>query len=201
MIWLPLQPNLLTMTKIVSLFVFAVLLVSCGNDYVPKPRGYFRVDMPEKNYQSVDCKVPYSFEYPVYSTFELRNSTNAEERYWGDVNFKSLNAKLHLSYKSIDHNLDRYVADAHNFVYKHTIKADAISETPYDDPDKHVYGLLYEISGDAASNVQFYVTDSVRHFVRGALYFNVVPNKDSLAPMLAFINADVKHLIETFSWK
>ena len=201
MIWLPLQPKLLIMTKFVSLIAIAALMVSCGNDYVPKPRGYYRVDLPEKSYQSTDYKIPYQFEYPVYSTFDLRNSTDKEERYWGDVNFKSLNAQLHLSYKRIDHNLDKYIADAHNFVYKHTIKADAISETPYENADRKVYGLLYEISGDAASNVQFYVTDSVRHFVRGALYFNVVPNKDSLAPMLDFINADVKHLIETFSWK
>lgn len=190
------------MTRILFVFALAVLLAGCGgNDYVPKPRGYYRIDFPKHEYQTVDCKVPYSFEYPTYATFDLRNSTNAEERYWGDVNFKSLNAKLYLSYKSVSHNLEQYVSDAHNFVYKHTIKADAISETPFDNAENKVYGLLYEISGDAASNVQFYLTDSTRNFVRGALYFNAVPNKDSLAPVLDFLNEDIKHLIESFSWK
>lgn len=189
------------MTRVLFVFTLAVLLTSCGgNDYVPKPRGYYRIDLPEHEYQTVDCKLPYCFEYPTYAAFCLRNSTAADERYWSDVDFKSLNAKVYLSYKPLDHNLDRFVADAHNFVYKHTIKADAISETPYSNTEKNVYGLLYEISGDAASNVQFYLTDSTRNFVRGALYFNAVPNKDSLAPVLEFINEDIKHLVESFSW-
>lgn len=189
-------------SRIIYVFVLAMVLAGCGgNDYVPKPRGYYRIDFPEREYQPIDCKTPYVFDLPTYATFDLRNSANAEEQYWGDVNFKSLNAKLHLSYKYVNHNLDQYVADAHNFVYKHTIKADAISETPYEDADKKVYGLLYEISGDAASNVQFYLTDSTRNFVRGALYFNSVPNKDSLAPVLDFVNEDIKHLIESFRWK
>lgn len=179
-----------------------LLLASCGNnDYTPKPRGYYRVDFPQKEYMQLDGDLPYTFEYPVYATYDLRESKNPEEQYWGDINIKPLKAKIHLSYKSVNNNLDKYISDAHSFVYKHTIKADAISETPYIDPDKKVYGLLYEIKGDAASNIQFYLTDSTRKFVRGALYFNVVPNKDSLAPMLDFVNLDIKHLIETFSWK
>lgn len=189
------------MRKLLTCIVATMLLIGCGNnDYVPKPRGYYRIDFPERTYQPVDEKMPYSFEYPTYATFDLRKSTDSEERYWGDVNFHSLNAKVHLSYKIVDGNLDQYVADAHNLVYKHTIKADAISETPYESTEKNVYGLLYEIKGDAASNVQFYLTDSIRHYVRGALYFNAVPNKDSLAPVLDFINVDIKHLIESFSW-
>lgn len=182
-------------------FIAVFVLVSCGNDYVPKPRGYYRIDLPEKEYQSILGNLPYGFEIPNYATFDLRNKSNSEEKYWGDVNFKSLNAKLHISYKPVKNNVIQYINDAHSFVYKHTIKADAISEVPYEDSEKKVYGLLYEIKGDAASNVQFYLTDSVKNFVRGALYFNAVPNKDSLAPVLDFVAADIEHLIETFSWK
>ncbi len=181
--------------------LIAMLFASCGNnDFVPKPRGYYRIDFPAKEYQPIATKTPYRFEIPTYAAFALRQNPKPDELFWGDVDFKPFNAKLHLSYKQLNQNLNQYVADAHTFVYKHTIKADAIGETPYEDAQKKVYGLLYEIKGDAASNVQFYLTDSTRHFVRGALYFNTVPNKDSLAPILDFINQDIKYLVESFSW-
>ncbi len=177
-----------------------LMCTACNNDYVPKPRGYYRIDMPAKEYQPIAGRLPYSFEIPTYAAFNLRPNANPDERYWSNVDFDKFNAKIHISYKLIDNNLDQYIADAHGFVYKHTVKADAISEIPYIDSDKHVYGLLYEIKGDAASNMQFYLTDSTHNFVRGALYFNAVPNKDSLAPVLDFLSLDIKHLIETFKW-
>jgi len=192
---------IIKMKQSVLIISTVILFASCGNnDFIPKPRGYYRIDFPEKNYISANVKAPYGFEIPTYATFDLRSNTKPDEQYWGDVQFSQFNAKLHLSYKPIKHNLEQYISDSHGFVYKHTIKADAISETPYQDDSKNVYGLLYEIKGDAASNVQFYLTDSTHHFVRGALYFNTVPNKDSLAPILDFINLDIKHLIESFSW-
>lgn len=91
--------------------------------------------------------------------------------------------------------------DSREFVYKHTVKADAIKETFYEDYDKHVYGILYDIKGDAASSVQFFITDSTKHFIRGALYFEVRPNKDSLNPVIDFIRQDVVHMFESIKWE
>ncbi len=173
-------------------------MLSCNNDYTPKPRGYFRIDLPKKAYKQTPDKLPYSFEYPKYSYLQAKE--NSPELYWINIVFPTLKAKVHLSYKPINNNADKYFNDAREFVYKHTVKADAISETVYDNPENKVYGLLYEIKGDAASNIQFYLTDSVNHFLRGALYFNALPNKDSLAPVVKFIKEDIQHLMETAQW-
>lgn len=180
-----------------SLFL---LSVSCNKDYTPKPRGYFRIDLPEKEYKTTPEKLPYVFEFPVYS-YLVKNRQAEQELYWINVVFPKFKATLHLSYKTIDNNLEEYLNDSRNFVYKHTVKADAIGETPYLNAEKKVYGILYDIKGDAASNTQFFLTDSTHNFIRGALYFEVHPNKDSLAPVLEFINKDLVHLIETFEWK
>jgi gliding motility-associated lipoprotein GldD len=191
------------MKKIINLFLFIslfVVLYGCNNDYTPKPRGYFRIDLPEKKYQPVPEGLPYHFEYPVYAAIERRNSNLPDERFWINVVYPKFNAKIYISYKSVNRNVEKYLEDSRSFVYKHTIKADAISETPYIDVQKKVYGILYEIKGDAASNIQFFTTDSTRHFVRGALYFNEVPNKDSLAPVIEFLKADIQHIMETFEW-
>lgn len=181
---------------LLSLFVFA-----CKQNYTPKPRGYFRINLPKKVYKTTEKKMglPYSFEYPKYS-FLQKKTALPKTNYWFNIVFPKLNAKIYLSYKSVNKNIDNLTKDAREFVYKHTVKADAIVETPYENKDKKVYGLLYEIKGDAASNIQFYLTDSTKHFLRGALYFNNLPNKDSLAPVVDFIRKDILHLIETVKW-
>lgn len=185
--------------KIIVLFTFSILVCSCNKDYTPKPRGYFRIDLPEKEYKKSTNLLPYRFEQPEYS-YLLKNRQAVSEKYWANMVFPKFKATVHFSHKLINNNLNEYLTDARNFVYKHTIKADAILETPYINAKKNVYGMHYEIKGDAASNIQFYLTDSTKNFVRGALYFNVAPNKDSLAPVLKFINQDIVHLIETFEW-
>lgn len=188
------------MYKILIVALLVVALSSCKNDYVPKPRGYFRIDLPEKEYRNSPEELPYKFEYPKYAYLQ-EHANSPKKNYWINLVYPSLKAKVHLSYKPVEGNIADYLNDARGFVYKHTIKADAISEVPYINNEKKIYSLLYEIKGDAASNTQFYITDSTNHFIRGALYFNVVPNKDSLDPVINYINADLKHLIETFEWK
>lgn len=187
-------------TTYLLLLLNTIFLYSCRPDYVPKPRGYFRIDLPEKNYRSLQPGMPYVFEYPKYALIQKKPNQN-NQMYWINIVFPQYKAQIHISYKQINNNLETYLNDSREFVYKHTIKADAISETPYINDNKKVYGLLYDIKGDAASNIQFYVTDSVKNFVRGALYFNVTPNKDSLAPVIDFIGKDIAHLIETFEWQ
>jgi gliding motility-associated lipoprotein GldD len=178
-----------------------LLLASCGSDYVPKPRGYFRIDFPEKKYQQFDTAFPFSFEYPVYSRI-VRDSSTLTEPYWINVVYGSFHAQLHLSYKVIRGNLKQYLEDSRTLVNKHIPKANAISQREYVDPANKVYGLVYDIRGtDAASTCQFYLTDSTANFLRGALYFDLVPNNDSLAPVIDFLKADIERFISTFRWK
>lgn len=182
--------------------VFLVILAaSCNNDYYPKPRGYFRIDLPEKSYVVFDTTFPYSFEFPVYAKIIPDMDPHAEP-YWINVSFPQFKGTLHLSYKKINGNLTNYLEDTRTMVMKHIPKASSIDDKAYENHEKKVYGLTYIISGvAAASPYQFYLTDSTRHFVRGALYFNTVPNNDSLAPVIDFLKEDINHLIETFDWR
>lgn len=178
--------------------IFIVFFSSCGDDYIPKPKGYIRFDLPEHDYISIADACPYSFEIGNYSVIEDKNMA---EQCWKNVYIQPIKGRIHLSYKHVGANLVQLLDDSHELVYSHTVKADAINEQAFFNPVKRVYGVLYEIKGDAASNLQFIATDSVKHYLRGALYFNAVPNKDSLAPLIQFAREDIEHLIETLSWK
>lgn len=192
------------MSSRLLVFLLACLLAfaSCEERKIttPKQRGYFRIDFPEKTYQRFNGESPYSFNYPTYAIVQNDTSQNSE-KYWLNVQFPSQKATIHLSYKNIKHDLDRFVDDAHFLVFKHDAKADAIKTQEFHYPEKQVHGLLFDIKGDAASIMQFYLTDSVEHFVRGALYFNVPPNKDSLRPSVQFVRDDIIELISSFEWR
>jgi len=194
------------MHKIRTIFIGVTLLLTlsafwgCNKKYTPKPRGYFRIDLPEKEYQQYTSDAPYVFNYPVYCQIKDDESANSE-KYWINVEYPSFNAKIHISYKDVNNNIGQILEDTRKLTYKHTIKADAIGEKLFIKPEKKVYGILYEVEGDAASSVQFFLTDSTNHYLRGALYFNSEPNKDSLAPVLAFIKQDITELMESFEWK
>lgn len=173
---------------------------SCDSPYAPKPRGYFRIDLPLKEYQKSDTLFPYEFEYPVYAT--ISESMHAqEEKYWVDINYPQFDATLHVSYKKVDNNLLTYLEDTYTLATKHIPKADAIYDSLIIHRDRNIFGLLYQIEGsEVASPYQFLLTDSTNHFVRGALYFNTLPNNDSLQPVIDFLKEDIDHLINTFQW-
>lgn len=174
---------------------------SCHSDYFPKPRGYYRIDLPEKKYKLFDSIYPYSFEYPVYARISPKTDSLSEP-YWLNIEFPIFKGTLHISYKAIKGNLKQYLEDAYVLVNKHIPKANGIEEKLITRQQQKVYGTVYDIRGsDAASPYQFYLTDSSRNFVRGALYFFVVPNNDSLAPVIDFVRKDIDHLIESFKWK
>ena len=184
------------------MFLLAGTLIfsSCESEFTPKPKGYFRIDFPQKEYVNYSSDCPFSFELPKYSS-AVPYSGAQQEKCWMNLDFPKYKAKIHLSYFDIKEDLNKHLEDSRSLAYKHTVKADGIEETPFINPVKKVYGLVYSISGNAASSLQFYITDSSSHFLRGALYFNASPNSDSTAPVLKFIKADVTHLIETFEWK
>lgn len=187
--------------KLVFILATILLLSSCQNEqYTPKPYGYFRIDFPKKEYRLFDSACPYKFQYPKYAEIIDDKDANTEPC-WKNIEFKSMKATLHVSYKPINGNLTTLLEDTRKLVYKHTVKADAINEKLLRNDESKVFGMLYEIEGNAASPAQFFLTDSTSHFLRGSLYFNVPPNKDSLAPSIDFIKEDVRTMINTFSWK
>lgn len=183
---------------IVFLAFFFLVVTSCNNDKpVPRPRGYFRIDLPEKDYKTYDDQCPFVFELPVYS-FVIKET---EDYCWMDIYFPLNQATIYITYKQLHNDLNIHLDDSHEFVYKHTVKADAIEEVRFENDSLKVYGMLYDLKGNTASQIQFYLTDSINHFIRGSLYFNVSPNKDSLDPVIAFIREDIVHLMESFHWK
>lgn len=176
------------------------LVTGCSTSGTPKPRGYFRIDMPKREYLKLDSALPYSFDYPKYSTIE-KSTVRSTEPYWLNLYFPKFNARIHISYKAIDNNLYDLYDDNIRLAYNHVVKADAIEEHVFIDEAHKLYGMMFEIKGNAASPIQFFATDSTHHFLRGSLYFQTHPNKDSLAPVINFLTKDVVHLLETIRWK
>lgn len=193
----------LTMKRIIFYvlpIISGIILFACGQNYVPKPTGYFRIDLPEHTYRTFDTTFPYTFEIGRITTIE-HDKFSPEEPYWINIVYPKFKGRIHLSYKKVDNNLNQYLDDAFKMANKHIPKANSIKQRVINTPEHHVYGLIYDITGsETASAYQFFLTDSLHHFVRGALYFSVTPNNDSLQPVIEFIKKDVEHMIETFKW-
>ena len=179
-----------------------LFFVSCKENYTPKPRGYFRIDLPGKEYQKYySDSLPYSFEYPVYARIS-KDPLSPEQKYWINIDFPKLNATVYISYRQVTDNLDTLINDGHLLVSKHISKADAIYDSTIYDPSRKVYGTVFDIEGiGVASTYQFYLTDSTKHYLRGALYFDTYPNNDSLKPVINFLKKDINRFISTLQWK
>jgi len=186
-----------------GLFVFICFASACNNEsYVPKPRGYFNIKFPRKEYLNYNGGCPFSFEYPRYATMEADKERGAGNC-WNNLSFPQFNARLHLTYYDISSAKEYYglVEDARTLAFKHTVKANAIDQKLINFPERKVYGIYYAIEGNTASSVQFFLTDSAKHYFRGALYFNERPQYDSIAPVVSFIKKDIERMIDTFEWK
>lgn len=183
------------------LLFLTVFVVACEPEYTPKPKGYMRVTLPEKDYKTYQGNCPYTFEYPVRSLLE--NKTRGVQRpCWYNLHYPQFAATVHLSYFAIEKDeLYNYAEESRGLAMKHIVKANQIKETNIQNPKRKVFGTTYDFSGETASNYQFFLTDSTEHFFRGAMYFNLPPNPDSLQPITNYIKQDIVHLIETFSWK
>ena len=185
------------------LIVIAFIGVGCSQNETPKPRGYIRIDLPEKSYSLFDTLFPYTFEYPDYASVEkdpLSEDMDMMKRF--NVIFPELKGTLHFTYEPLDNNLNILIEDAVDFAYKHVPRASTISKTVISNEDERVFGTLFNIRGrQAASTYQFYLTDSIHHFLRGSLYLNTFTDNDSLKPVIDFLKQDVDHFINTFQWK
>lgn len=186
--------------------LIGLALPGCDTSYTPKPRGYFKIVLPERGFSHFDNSTcPFVFNYPSYGVINRDTvflDTVPDNPCWFNITFPTLNGNLYLSYKEINDvaTLQQLTEDAHKLTFKHTIKADFIEESVLETPNR-VYGIYYEVGGNAASAVQFYVTDSTRHFIRGSLYFYNTPNADSIAPVVNFIKPDIIEMIRTLQWK
>jgi gliding motility-associated lipoprotein GldD len=185
------------------ILVFSILLVfaSCGEEEnaIPRPKGYFRIDFPEKQYQAYSSDCPFAFEYPVYGNLEINQRRN--QPCWPNIVFPNFRGTIHMSYLPVESNLPKLLEDSRMLTYKHTVRANDISEILVNRPEANVYGTVYEVTGNAASAIQFHLTDSSKHFLRGSLYFNASPNADSLKPVVNFFRKDIDHLIGSLTWK
>jgi gliding motility-associated lipoprotein GldD len=192
------------LNKIAYVLLVSMVMIACqtGSDSVPKPRAFHRIDFPEKAYQDGAIEGPYTLQIPRYSHLEEDVSPDALP-FGYDVVFEQFNARLHVSYHRFNQvdQLNALTEDARTFAFNHTVKATAIRPIPINFPDKKVFGMFYEIHGNTASQLQFYLTDSVQHYVRGALYFNERPRIDSIQPVVDFLRSDLDHMVHTFKWK
>lgn len=181
-------------------WVITVFLASCGSDeaeFYPKPMGYMRVEFPERVYSRYATDCPFSFDIPDYFSVVDKDSFCNKK----DIQMERFNATLNLTYFPIDSNLNLLIEKSRSLAYEHTIFADAITEEVVSNPTSRTYGLTYNIEGDAASPFQFYLTDSSSHFLRGALYFNVKPNYDSVRTSLDYIREDLDRMLGSVIWQ
>jgi len=186
------------------LFIF--LFCSCNSPYTYKKKGYFRIDFPEKKYQVFDqAGYPYRFEYPVYATISKDTSffgETPENPWWINIDVPRFAGRIYISYKDVNgRNFDSLVNDGFKMAYKqHTDIATSIVDSQMSTPNG-IEGIYFSLGGNTATANQFFLTDSTRHFLRGALYFNAAPNEDSLGIVNDFLKQDLKHLINTLQWK
>lgn len=193
--------------RILKILLFFLLFAGCREHYTPKPRGFFRIDFPEKTYSALKGNFPYSFDVPDYA-FIQKDDRNPDQPNWINVEVPENKAEIHISFYNLKSTskptrqlLYELMEETRSLAYKHSIKADAIDEQIFVNPGARVYGTIYNIKGNAASPMQFFLTDSTSHFLRGALYIREVPDIDSLRPVIDFLEPDIIRLIETTNWR
>ena len=190
------------MKNLALLFILicSILFSGCDEASIPRQRGFLRIELPEHTYKTFDpAGCPFSFE--ISGLAEAVPDTNRlSEKCWWYINYPQQNGKIYISYKPVNNDFNKFAEDSRTLVYKHTQRANSINENLISN-NNNGYGILYDIGGDAASSLQFFMTDSNKHFLRGALYFNSSPNSDSLAPLIQYIHEDVEHMLATLKWK
>lgn len=183
----------------IKLITALLLLSSCGDDPMPKPRGYFRIDLPERTYVAWDSGNGPRAEMPSAARVTERKAEG--DARWYDVRYKGLRATVHLTWSPVHGRLTALIEDAHVFKGTHGVKARRIGHERVLRDSARVFGTLFDVDGDVASPMVFYLTDSTDNFLYGSLYFDVRPNADSLAPVTERIRADMRHMAATLEWR
>lgn len=185
----------MTLRSYLYIIFCCTLFSSCGDDLLPKPEAFLSLTYPKASYVTTPSDCDYSFENNYISKVSFKENCDAT------VNYPGLDGTLYLTYRKVDNNINILLKDAQKLTYEHVIKADDIIEEKYVNTLHNVYGMFYDVRGNAASQSQFYVTDSTQHFITGSIYFNVKPNYDSLYPAAVYLKNDIRHLMETISWR
>ena len=180
---------------LVMVFMGLLLFSSCKEDVFPKPSSYLRLDYPIAKYADFENECPFTFEMNSEAVIK------GEKDCGFTITYPKMKATIYLTYKPVNNNINVLLRDAQKLTYEHVIKADDILEQPYLNPSKKVYGMFYQVDGNAATNSQFYATDSTKHFVTGSVYFYAKPNFDSIMPAASYIKNDMQRLMETLKWK
>jgi gliding motility-associated lipoprotein GldD len=178
------------------------LALGCTSEFMPKPKGYNRIILPEHTYASLPDSLPYYFEYSAHAEI-LPDSSWIAEPYWIDLYYPDFQASIQVSYKSVENDvalLKEYLATAYRLTSKHQIKAYAIDEAIMK-TELGKTAVLAKLSGEVPSQYQFYITDSIDHFLRGALYFNTATKNDSLAPVIDYVKDDIMRMLNTLDWR
>ncbi|MFC5047989.1 gliding motility lipoprotein GldD [Aquimarina hainanensis] len=185
--------------RIYSIFIFAVILLlgACGKETLPKPKAMLKLSYPKPSYIDLLSYCGYSFEVNKQAIVKPMGKQGS---CWYNIEYPTLKATMYISYFKVNNNLDSLLRDAQNLTQEHVVKADEILQEPYDDRKNKVYGMFYEVRGDAASQSQFYATDSVHHFISGSVYFKARPNYDSILPAANYMKGDMRKLVETIRW-
>jgi len=185
-------------------FLFAIVFfMSCGNEPMPKPKAFLRLEYPKPQYKEVNTNLPFTFKKnSIANKIGVIKSSRNKKTLGLEVTYPTIKATIFLTYKKIDaNNLQLLINDAQNITQSHARKADAITGQSFGNLEQRVYGMFYEVDGNVASQAQFYVTDSITHFLTGSLYFYVKPNYDSILPAADYLKKDIQHIMETLKWK
>ena len=185
------------MRHFLSLLILALILNSCDDEELrPRPFAYFRIDLAEPVYSVSELDCPFEFEYSDQARLIVKDA----QKCWVNIYYPKHKATIYLTYSDIDGDLAEQLRQTQDLTYEHQIKANKIDRILHENPENNTHGLRYRLGGDVASNVQFYLTDSSDHFLRGALYFNCPVNADSLRPVVEYMDKDIQHLIATLKW-
>lgn len=186
------------MKKLIFIALFGSL-ISCGDEVQPKPDAYLALEYPNAEYSEFsNHNCPYSFEK---NTTAVVTPSRVGNECWINLVYPDLKGTIFITYQPVQNNLDSLLTDAQKLPLRHTIKADAIEGSVYTNDFHHTYGMFYQVTGDAASQAQFYLTDSLNHFLTGSVYFEAQPNFDSILPAAAYLKKDIRQLMETVEWK
>ena len=188
--------SIIKKNKLLPVFSLVLFLaISCDNDTLPKPKALMRLSYPTTSYIETQSDCSYNFEIATIANVSFN------QKCWSSITYPKLRATIDITYRKVNNNLKELLRESEKLTYNHAIKADGISTKPYVNSKASKYGSLSEVTGNAASPIQFYITDSTHHFITGALYFEVQPNYDSILPALKYIEKDIVHLMETLEWQ